>query len=101
MLLLFGSLIFGVLELTTKPKTPATSNIVWNTVVSQGYEPEDIADKYHNQDPESKNSLLKCIAFKNSDVHFEFFELNNNSNLTKTLNHLLSVLVFVLIEVVL
>ena len=78
-LLLFGILIFGVLELTTKPKTPATSDIVWDTIVSQGYQPEDIADKYHIQDPESKNSLLKCIAFENRDMHFEFFELNSDS----------------------
>ena len=79
MLLLFGILIFGILELTTKPKTPATSEQVWNTIVAQGYEPEDIADKYHSQDPESKNSLLKCIAFENSDVHFDFFEFNSDS----------------------
>lgn len=78
-LLLFGILIFGILELTTKPKTPATSEQVWNTIVAQGFEPEDIADKYHSQDPESKNSLLKCIAFENSDVHFEFFEFNSDS----------------------
>ncbi len=78
-LLLFGILIFGVLEFTTKPKSPATSDNVWDTIVLQGYQPEEITEKYHNQDSESQNSLLKCIAFEHSDIHFEFFELNSDS----------------------
>ena len=76
---MFGLLIFGILELTAKPKTLAESDKVWDTIVSQGYQPEDITQQYHNQDHESKNNLQKCIYFENSDIHFEFFELNSNN----------------------
>lgn len=78
-LLLFGVLILGILELTTKPKTPATSEQVWDIIVAQGYEPEDITAKYYEQDPESKSRLLKCIAFEKNDIHFKFFELNDDN----------------------
>ena len=76
---LFAVLAFIFFNFISVPKTPVTTEQVKSVIVAQGYQPEDIADKYHIQDPESKNSLLKCIAFENSDMHFEFFELNSDS----------------------
>lgn len=79
-LLLFGLLIWGVLKLATKPKTVATSEQIWNAISAQGYEPQDITESYYNHDSGFKNVLLKCIAFEKDDIHFEFFDFNNNNS---------------------
>lgn len=78
-LLLFGLFIMIVLELTTKPKDVATSEQVWDVIAAQGYEPQDITELYYNRDSNSKNVLLKCIAFEKDDINFKFFELNSDN----------------------
>ncbi len=79
-LLLFGLFIMIVLELTTKPKTPATSEQVWNAIAAQGYEPQDITELYYESDPGFKSVLNKCTSFNKDDIHFEFFDFNNNNS---------------------
>lgn len=79
-LLLFGLLIWGILELTCKPKTPATSEQVWDAITAQGYDPQDITGSYYNHNSNFKNVLLKCIAFEKDDIHFEFFDFNNDNS---------------------
>jgi hypothetical protein len=68
-----GGLIFIVLSVTTVPKTPATVEQVNEVLVSQGYEPQDITERYADEDP----SLIKCIAIQKDDIHFEFFSFDD------------------------
>ena len=80
LLILLFLIMFGVfVGVTGNKKTPVTAEQIESIMISQGYEPEDVTQQYHKQDSESKKHLQKCIYFENSDIHFEFFELNSNS----------------------
>lgn len=61
------------------PKTPATLEQVKSVMTAQGYEPQDISDFYYNRDEDFKNVLKKCIAIEKDDIHFEFFDFNNEN----------------------
>ena len=62
------------------PKTPATVEQVKSAIVDQGYETKDITELYYKSDPEFKNTLNKCISFEKDDLHFEFFDFNNDNS---------------------
>lgn len=62
------------------PKTPATTEQVNSVITAQGYEPTDITELYYESDPGFKNTLNKCISFDKDDIHFEFFDFNNDSS---------------------
>lgn len=80
LLVLLFLIMFGVsVGVTENKKTPVTAEQIISVLEEQGYQPEDITQQYHNQDYESKNNLQKCIYFEDSDIHFEFFELNSNN----------------------
>lgn len=61
-------------------KIPATSDEVWAIIEEQGYKPEDITDRYYQNDSEAFLSLIKCVAFKENDIEFQFFEFNNKNS---------------------
>lgn len=62
------------------PKTPATLEQVKSVMTAQGYEPQDISDFYYDKDVDFKRVLNKCIAIEKDDLHFEFFEFNNDNS---------------------
>lgn len=62
------------------PKTPATVEQVKSVIVAQGYEPKDITEQYYESDPRFKIVLNKCISFDKDDIHFEFFDFNNDNS---------------------
>lgn len=62
------------------PKTPATTEQVEAVITAQGYEPTDITELYYESDPGFKNTLNKCISFDKDDIHFEFFDFNNDNS---------------------
>lgn len=66
--------------LFSPPKTPATSDEVWQIIEEQGYKPEDITDRYYKNDSDAFLSLIKCVAFKENDIEFQFFEFNNRDS---------------------
>ncbi len=72
--------IFCFITLHSEPKTPATSDEVWNFIELQGYEPEDYTELYHQSDVSFQNSLNKCVGFLHNDISFEFFEFNNQNS---------------------
>lgn len=72
--------IFCFITLQSEPKTPATSDEVWNLIELQGYEPEDYTELYHQSDVSFQNSLNKCVGFLHNDISFEFFEFNNQNS---------------------
>ena len=62
------------------PKTPATTEQVKSVIIAQGYEPKDITEQYYESDPGFKSVLNRCISFDKDDIHFEFFDFNNNNS---------------------
>jgi hypothetical protein len=77
-LIFFVLLIFIIIKVSTVPKTPATAEQVWDVLVSQGYKPQDITEKYINKDPSS--DLVKSIVIENDDMRFEFFVFNSENS---------------------
>lgn len=76
-LLVFGLLVWAMLGIATTPKTPTSSEKIWSIITEQGYEPEDVTAYYCVKDPAFQDTLTKCIAFEKDDIHFEFFDFNN------------------------
>ena len=67
-----------------KPKTPATTEQVRDAIISFGYEPQDITEQYHNENPDLKQNLNNCIIAQKDDMRFEFYDFtdeNSASNL--------------------
>lgn len=62
------------------PKTPATTEQVKSVITAQGYEPKDITEQYYESDPGFKSVLNRCISFDKNDIHFEFFDFNNDNS---------------------
>ena len=62
------------------PKTPATTEQVKSVMIAQGYEPQDISDFYYDKDVDFKKVLNKCIAIEKENLHFEFFDFNNDNS---------------------
>lgn len=62
------------------PKTPVTTEQVKSVIVAQGYEPKDITEQYYESDPGFKSVLNRCISFDKDDIHFEFFDFNNDNS---------------------
>ncbi len=73
-------IILWLSALFSEPKTPATADEVWAAIEEQGYKPEDITDRYYKNDSDAFLSLVKCIAFKENDIEFQFFEFNNTNS---------------------
>ncbi|MDR1564833.1 MAG: hypothetical protein LBS74_07740 [Oscillospiraceae bacterium] len=71
-------LIYIVLAATTVPKTLTTAERVWNVLAAQGYEPQDITQKYIERDENS--ALVKSIVIEKDDLRFEFFVFDNENN---------------------
>lgn len=67
-------------EFIAVPKTPATVEQVRSVITTQGYEPKDITEQYYKSDPGFKSTLNKCISFDKDDIHFEFFDFNNDNS---------------------
>ena len=66
--------------LFSPPKTPATSDEVWQIIEEQGFTPQDVTEDYYESDVGFRFSLIKCVAFEEDDIHFEFFEFNNRDS---------------------
>lgn len=79
-LAILAVIIFVVLNVSVVPKTPATNEQVKEAIINQGYVPEDISTYYYESDPAFKETLINCIAFESDDIHFEFFNFNNEAS---------------------
>ncbi len=73
-------IIVIIASLFAEPKIPATSEEVRAAIVNQGYEPLDHTESYYETDDSFKPTLISCVAFEKDDIHFEFFEFNNNNS---------------------
>ncbi|MBR2957534.1 MAG: hypothetical protein IKC20_04715 [Clostridia bacterium] len=78
--LLLISAIYFVSSIFAEPKTPATVDEVWTAIEAQGYKPKDITQTYYDNDSDAFMYLIKCISFDKEDIHFEFFEFNNEDS---------------------
>lgn len=74
------SAIYFVSSIFSEPKTQATVEEVWKAIETEGFEPKDITQDYYNGDSDAFMYLIKCIAFDKNDIHFEFFEFNNEDS---------------------
>ena len=79
LILLFLIMFVVSIGVTSNKKTPVTAEQIKLVIVEQGYEPQDITEAYYKNDALSKTSLNQCIAFYHEDIHFEYFELNNDN----------------------
>ena len=70
------AIIYGVVRITGVSKMPAPSSLVWHVLTTEGYDPEDITEKYSSQD----SGLVKCIGVKKDDISFEFYDFDNNAS---------------------
>ena len=79
---IFGLCCYFLFSLNV-PKTPATIEQVWDVLVSQGYEPQDITEQYHSQEENKQNSsLIQCISMQKEDIYFYFYSFNNRNSAT-------------------
>ena len=79
--LLIFLIMFGVfIGFTGNQKTPVTAEQIKSVIVEQGYEPQDITDKYYEYDPAFKATLVKCVTFEEEDIRFDYFEFNNSNS---------------------
>lgn len=79
LIILLFLIMFGVfIGVAGNKKTPVTAEQIKSVILEQGYEPQDITEAYYINDALSKTTLNKCIAFYHEDIHFEYFELNND-----------------------
>lgn len=72
------SIIIGVFFLTlyffTNPKTLATTEQVWNVLISNGYEPLDTTELYLD----TYSNLKQSIGVDTDNFHFEFFTFKSS-----------------------
>lgn len=61
-------------------KEPVTADSVYKIMEEQGYNPQDITNKYYEHDPAFKDTLIKCVAFEDGDIRFDYFEFNNQNS---------------------
>lgn len=73
----FFSIILIVISLCTVPKTPTTVEQVRDVIASHGYTPLDIAEIYHESQPDSKSTLKEGVGFQDGDIHFDFYVFYN------------------------
>ncbi len=83
-------IILLILKIVIVPKTPVTSQQMWNIMVENGYEPKDITKWYYENDKNFKDTLIKCIAFEKNDIHFEFYDFVNRNCATDVFAQLYS-----------
>lgn len=79
-ILFLGSIVYFISALFAEHKTPATVDEVWTAIEAQGYKPKDITQTYYDNDSDAFMYLIKCISFDKEDIHFEFFEFNNEDS---------------------
>lgn len=60
--------------LTAEPKTPVSSEQMWDVLVDHGYEPHDITESYISDYPSEKLKLNKCYVIQKDDLHLEFYD---------------------------
>ena len=72
-IVVFIGLIIVLGELFTKPKTPTTAENIWNLLIAEGLEPQDVTDFYMKEG----SSLVKGIGVQKDDLRFEFFTFSN------------------------
>lgn len=74
------SAIYFISAIFAESKIQATVDEVWKAIETEGFEPKDITQDYYNSDSDAFMYLNKCIAFDKNDIHFEFFEFNNEDS---------------------
>lgn len=79
-LTIFILIILLIFKIIIVPKTPATVEQVTEVLTSQGYKPQDITEQYFEKDIGFKQTLINCIAIEKDDIHFEFFNFNNENS---------------------
>ena len=75
-LAILAGIIYAVFMIAIVPKTPATTEQVWDVLVSLGYEPKDVTEQQIEQD----SSLTKGISVENDNLHFEFYNFDNKNS---------------------
>lgn len=66
----FGIIIFFILKFESVPTPVATDAQVWDVLVDNGYEPQDLTQQHLEKEPQS--GLVKNITATKGDIHFEF-----------------------------
>lgn len=77
---LMMAVMFFLVFSTSDPKTPATTEQVWKLLTSQGYEPQDLTNKYHAGYPNAKERLNRLTAIEKDDIRFDFYDFNNKNS---------------------
>ena len=75
-----GSVLSFIWLMSADSKIPATADEVREVIISNDYEPTDYTDSYSEKDLSFKLALKESIAFESNDIHFEFFEFQNNED---------------------
>ena len=81
--LYIGFLIFLAIALINAfniQKEPVTADRVYGIMMEQVFVPQDITEKYYEHDPAFEATLVKCVAFEEGDIRFDFFEFNNKNS---------------------
>ncbi len=85
-LLFFGGLavfvfmIWAVYAFILTPKESATASQVQSAVLNNGYYAQDITEQYYEHYPAFKDDLIKCVAFEEDGIRFDFLEFNNDDS---------------------
>lgn len=64
----------------TEPKTPVTSEQMWDVLVTRGCEPQDLTESYIEDNPDAKAYLNRCIVGEKNELHFEFYDYASLTN---------------------
>lgn len=71
------AIVFGT---TSKPKTPATIEQVWNILEEQNFKPIDITQLYKEDWGENGHILNQAVGVDLDDIHFEFFVFDSDES---------------------
>lgn len=66
----FGLITFLILKVMSVPTPVATDAQVWDVLVANGYEPQDLTQKRLDKEPNC--GIIKNITGEQEDIHFEF-----------------------------
>lgn len=73
-------IIMIVISTTNKPKTPVTTDQVWDILEAQGFEPVDTTQIYKDDWGDSGNILKNSVSTQVDDISFNFFVFDSDKS---------------------
>ena len=79
-LVIFIGACYGIYRFTYEKREPVTIEQLSSVLFNSGYETNDFTEKSLERYPNARNTLNQCVGFDKDDIHFEFYDFNNEAS---------------------